>query len=122
MSTVILTRIFLGEDPKTSPMVRAGAKICTELLPKWDEDDGSIDMYYWHFATLALFQGGGKEWKSWSPHLRAALLANQRAGDGCDSGSWDPIGPWGRDGGRVYSTALNALTILTPWRFPGRGN
>jgi hypothetical protein len=32
-------------------------------------------------------------------------------------GSWDPVGAWGRDGGRVYSTALCALILEVYYRY-----
>lgn len=28
-----------------------------------------------------------------------------------EHGSWDPVGPWGSVGGRVYATAINSLTL-----------
>ena len=37
-------------------------------------------------------------------------LESQRM-DGSSKGSWDPIGPWGYVGGRVYSTSLMAMTL-----------
>ena len=33
-------------------------------------------------------------------------------------GSWDPIGPWGQDGGRVYSTAMMAMCLQVYFRYP----
>ena len=32
-------------------------------------------------------------------------------------GSWDPIGAWGEDGGRVYSTAILVLTLEAYYRY-----
>ena len=68
-------------------------------------------MYYWYFGSLALYQVGGECWKTWSRALATAVVGNQRMDGGyCDfKGSWDPIDPWGPDGGRVYSTALMAM-------------
>lgn len=37
-------------------------------------------------------------------------LDHQRR-DGDSKGSWDPIGVWGASGGRVYSTAMRAMTL-----------
>jgi hypothetical protein len=33
-------------------------------------------------------------------------------------GSWDPIGRWGYEGGRVYATAINVLTLKADALFP----
>ena len=31
----ILSRIFLGEDPRASEMIKKGANLCVELPPVW---------------------------------------------------------------------------------------
>jgi len=33
-----------------------------------------------------------------------------------DEGSWEPEDPWARDPGRVYATAINAVTPETYYR------
>ena len=55
---------------------------------------------------------------------RVQSLLNQLGGrreaqrdDGDEKGSWDPIGPWGFAGGRVYSTALMTLTLEVYFRY-----
>jgi hypothetical protein len=36
----------------------------------------------------------------------------------CAQGSWDPaVEVWARDGGRVYATAINVLTLETSYRY-----
>ncbi len=114
----ILTRIFLGENPRESRMVRKGADQCLKLLPLWDPDDGSIDMYYWYYGTLAMFQIGGSTWKTWNKAMVNAVLKSQhRKGSGARTGSWDPIGAWGADGGRVYSTATMVMCLEVYYRY-----
>ena len=76
----------------------------------------------WSVACLvsAMFQAGGKPYETWRTSLATSVLAQQRKdGDFCQyRGSWDPIGPWGPDGGRVYSTALLALCLEVRYRYP----
>jgi hypothetical protein len=115
----ILTRIFLGEDPRTSEMIRKGADLCVELPPKWNPDDGSIDMYYWYYGTLAMFQVGGTPWRKWNDAMVNAIVTHQhRKGTGSRWGSWDPLCVWGDDGGRVYSTAMLAMCLEVYYRYP----
>lgn len=70
-------------------------------------------MDYWYYGTLALFQVGKKPWKQWSASVEEAVVDHQRR-QGDEKGSWDPVGPWGGDGGRVYSTALCAMLLAAP--------
>ena len=88
-------------------------------IPTWNPADGSIDMAYWYFGTLAAYQVGGKTWRTWREGIQKAIVANQRRDtDYCGfKGSWDPIGPWGIDGGRVYSTAMMALCCQVYYRY-----
>ena len=110
----ILCRMTLGEDPRASELIRLGANLCIELPPVWNPDTGDIDMYYWYFGTRAMSGVGGKYWSRWSKHLNAAVVTNQHPeGSGARTGSWDPIGVRGREGGRVYSTALLTMCVGT---------
>jgi hypothetical protein len=118
-AVAILTRVFLGEDPRTSEMIQKGVELLRRLPPTWNPADGSIDMYYWYYGTLAMFQVGGDAWRQWSRALGQAVHTSQRTdGDPCQyQGSWDPIDPWGPDGGRVYSTALMCLCLEVTYRY-----
>jgi hypothetical protein len=114
----MLTRIFLGEDPRRSEIILKGADLCLEHPPTWSPDDGSIDMYYWYYGTLAMFQVGGDHWRKWNKAMVPAIVKSQHPrNSGSKSGSWDPIGPWGGDGGRVYSTAVMITCLEVYYRY-----
>ncbi len=100
-------------------MVKKQADLISAKPPRWDASDGSIDMYYWYYATFAMNQWGGKHWKDWRKAIESALLPNQRTEDEEDNfyGSWDPVGPWGEEGGRVYSTAICTLMMEVYYRY-----
>jgi hypothetical protein len=126
----MLTLLLGGVDRRKHKVLLAGAQLCSGLPPTWAPKDGSIDMIYWHFGTLAIHQMGGcakgasaaerRRCYAWMEALDRALVDHQRR-DGTVAGgrgSWDPVDPWGRAGGRVYATAISALALLTPVRFP----
>jgi len=112
----ILSRVFLGEDPAKSEAIRKGTNLCLKALPVWDPEGGAVDMYYWYYGTLAMFQVGDDAWKKWLAAMGPAIIDHQRK-EGCEKGSWDPVGPWGRAGGRVYSTALMVMCMEVFYRY-----
>jgi squalene-hopene cyclase-like protein len=114
----VLTRIFSGQDPGKNEMIRKGADLMAKKGPVWDLDSGQIDMYYWYYGTLAMYQVGGPHWKSWRRGMETAIVGSQRRETGRDErGSWDAAGPWGAEGGRVYSTALMAMCLEVYYRY-----
>ncbi|MEE3181455.1 MAG: prenyltransferase/squalene oxidase repeat-containing protein [Planctomycetota bacterium] len=125
MSAVgVLCRLFAGQSRKEAS-IRSGVDILNQQPPMWREAKGrslsTINIYYWYYATYAMFQFGGKPWAVWNNKMQRALVDTQRAEYKDDSpevdGSWDPIGEWGISGGRVYSTALGAMTLEVYYRF-----
>jgi len=145
----VMVRLFTHHaDPADRKEIIPLTRRMLNDLPVWhDEADAQhpehkIDMYYWYYASLALFQVGGSDWDKWQKALfNPVLLKYQRGwhpkdveafgpkvatgGDGEDAGcwmldehgSWDPVGAWGSVGGRVYSTAINALTLEVWYRY-----
>jgi hypothetical protein len=98
-------RVDAGQDPAAHEYVQKGARLLSNKTPRWTER-GTIDFYYWYWGTMAMADVGGDYWRSWSRALVTALVDNQHA-----DGSWDPVGPWTREGGRAYSTALACLAL-----------
>ena len=117
----LLCRIFLGQDPDETELegqkiMQNGADLLLTKLPEWDEKGFGCDMYYWYYGTYAMFQMGGNHWKRWNAAMKDTLLKNQIQ-DGDAKGSWNPVGPWGYSGGRVYSTALMTLCLEVYFRY-----
>mgnify|MGYP002623684908 FL=1 len=117
-AAAIFGRVLCGEDPRRKEVVRKGADLCIELAPSWNPDDGSIDMVFWYWGTLAMFQMGGVHWRKWNGAMKAAIVKSQhQKGSGTRTGSWDPIDAWGSEGGRVYSTAMMTLCLEVYYRY-----
>ncbi len=115
----LFCRYFMNQDPKEKPVMKAAAQLIASKPPVWDVKGGTIDHYYWYYATYALFQAGGSEWTSWQKKLETAVIKNQHRDKAKKNlyGSWDPVGAWGEDGGRVYSTATLVLTLEAYYRY-----
>jgi hypothetical protein len=65
------------------------------------------------FGSQAALMGGGKLWANWNPAMQQGLLSIQ-VRDKCERGSWKPSDD---THGRVFSTALGALTLESYYRF-----
>ncbi|MCI0340777.1 MAG: hypothetical protein L0216_06440 [Planctomycetales bacterium] len=115
-AAALAARIFMGAKPE-EPVLKGGATLVRNMPPIWDPEL-SNDFYYWYYGTLAMFQMGGGYWKVWAPRLKEALVGNQRHG-GDPDGSWDPCDAWGTAGGRVYSTAINTMSLEIFSRYRG---
>ncbi len=104
---------YIDYQPAT-PRTSESVAYIMENLPRWGRSGN--DLYFWYYATLALHQLGGPEWDEWNDQMQKCLVEAQRR-DGPFAGSWDPTTRWGSHGGRVYSTALAALTLEVYYRF-----
>jgi hypothetical protein len=110
----LVCRVFLG-DPPDHPALREAADYLMQYTPHWSR----LNLYYWYYGTLATFQMGGAYWQTWNSSMRDALIEHQSR-QGHAAGSWDPnptLDPWGKEGGRVYSTALATLCLEVYYRF-----
>lgn len=113
-AAALLCRYFLGETPGTSSIIKKSVRRLIRKPPKWQ--DSHVDYYYWFYGSQAMQQHGGDQELTWRKALLTALLPNQRK-DGSFAGSFDPVGAWGDDGGRVYSTAIALLSLQAPYRY-----
>ena len=114
-SVGVLCRLLAGEK-RTSGSIRLGVEQILKQPPVWKKKNPESPFYYWYYASYALFQYGGTPWKAWNPDMTSAILKSQRNG-GCVDGSWDPIVSYSKRGGRVYTTALGAMTLEVYYRF-----
>ena len=76
----------------------------------------AMNLYYWYYGTLSMYQFGGPEWEQWNEGVRELLIAEQTR-TGRMKGSWDTRTRWGPAGGRIYTTALATMTLEVYYRF-----
>lgn len=107
----LFCRLLLG-----MPADHPAAAEALDLLARTPPDRSRPNAYAWYYATLASFHAGGPQWDRWNLALQAALLPLQRRDGSALDGSWDPDPVWGGHGGRVYATALAAMTLEVYYR------
>lgn len=121
-----------GIDEPVTPTMTAEALFCQQMMGAPSDSPASreavnylmrnqprlsdTNYYYWYYGTLAMYQHGGRAWQDWNSIVRDVLISEQvRTGE--FAGSWAPNDPWGRYGGRLYSTTLATLTLEVYYRF-----
>jgi hypothetical protein len=123
----LFSRFLVGQTVLDSPRMQQHADLMLKALPAWHAggftpEEGCNDIYYWYHGTYAMFQMGDAWWDSWNRAVKKALVKHQREGkkraSACVAGSFDPDGPWGFAGGRIYATALAALCMEVYHRYP----
>jgi hypothetical protein len=116
-AVALLARIYSGWNRDNPNLARGGDFIRT-YLPK-QSDVYSRDTYYWYYATQVMFHLRGDYWKAWSERL-FPILINSQVTTGPLTGSWDPRGRirdrWGIEGGRLYVTTMNLLSLEVYFR------
>lgn len=84
------------------------------MLPS-EKEEGFF--YHAYYGGLSLYQRGGPQWHKWNNHVRDLLVKTQK-NEGCETGSWSPGDKrWASWAGRVYSTAMAALTLEVYYRY-----
>jgi hypothetical protein len=81
-----------------------------------DSWPNGVDLYYWYYGTLCAFQQGGELWGRWNGAMKKTLCDNQSKG-GDNDGSWDPVGPYSKNWGRVGQTALCCMCLEVYYRY-----
>ncbi|MFN9373127.1 MAG: hypothetical protein ACK6D3_14700 [Planctomycetaceae bacterium] len=102
----------LLEEPVTEPAIVEAVQALRRNPPRL----ANQDIYYWYYATLAMYHHGGSPWAEWNAAVRETLVSSQRQ-QGTEAGSWDPRRPWGDYGGRVFSTAMSTLCLEVYYRY-----
>jgi hypothetical protein len=91
--------------------MQAGADYLLKQMPRRSEETS----YYWYHATQVMYHMGGKYWTTWNENLRDLLVATQHTKGGL-AGTWDPLDPREKSGGRIYSTSLRLLMLEVYYR------
>lgn len=118
----MLVRQFLLNQGDSDYVLGAAEQLADIAVTRWgrkgaDDMIDTPDFYLWYKCSLAMQQVGGRDWNRWNQVIRDVLIKLQRKED-CRAGSWDSLeDAWGDFGGRIYTTALGALTLQVYYRY-----
>ncbi|QDT02995.1 hypothetical protein K227x_13740 [Rubripirellula lacrimiformis] len=101
--------LYLGERPDYTMFQMA-------LTDMAQRGPTLTNIYHDYYATLALHHARHPLWGDWNVRLRDHLVATQ-VKSGHEKGSWHFKDKWGDVGGRIYTTAMCALTLEIYYRY-----
>ena len=96
---------------------RPGLAHGVERLKFWARP--GMGMYHYYYATQVMHHYGGSAWEKWNGFMRDYLVQSQSQ-QGSEMGSWAFQGtppPPHDDAGRLYCTALAAMTLEVYYRY-----
>ncbi len=99
-----------AEEATTAARRAKSIERLAKRAPQWQREGGGIDFFGWFFATEALRKGPEAVRTTWQQALVTALATGQEK-DGPHAGSWPPVDAWGKEGGRICTTALAILAL-----------
>jgi beta-lactamase regulating signal transducer with metallopeptidase domain len=108
----LTTRAKLGDPFATTPEMMLGLSLLATKPPATNEDNSSVDYYYWFYGTEAMSLAGGVMEEGWNSMLRKALMPHQILDeDGMVTGAFQAVDAWSHPGATVHATALAALAL-----------
>lgn len=118
-SVGLLCRMYMGWGREHQGLGK-GIAMLRRLGPSvgYDDSPESVNMYYNYYATQVMKHWGGSEWDEWNRVMRDFLVESQET-KGTKRGSWywDAGNHSSDSGGRLYHTALAAMTLEVYYRY-----
>ena len=104
----LLCRMYLGWS-KDNEAIKEGIAALSKSGPSVE------DLYFSYYATQVMRHQGGPDWEKWNTKMREDLIKTQ-SGAGHETGSWFFAGGHGKEGGRLYSTAMATMILEVYYR------
>lgn len=108
-AVALLSQIYIGM-PRDHIDVQRG---CDYLLK---QGVSKKDIYFDFYTTLVLHHVGHQRWQQWNETMRDYLVRTQEVA-GHEAGSWHFREAYGDVGGRLYTTAMAAMTLEVYYRY-----
>ncbi|MCC6492376.1 MAG: terpene cyclase/mutase family protein [Pirellulales bacterium] len=105
----LLCRMVTGWPREHQPLQRGAVKLGGQSPQR-------NNMYFNYYASQVLHHVGGPNWQKWNPKMRDYLVESQSR-DGHEAGSWYFAEQHSTPGGRLYTTAMAAMTLEVYYRY-----
>jgi hypothetical protein len=105
----LLSRMYYGW-PQDDPYLAQGVAYLQKLRPS------RTDVYFNYYATQVMHHYEGPGWPDWNREIRDRLVATQSR-RGHEHGSWYFHDPIGKQGGRLYTTAMCVMILEVYYRY-----
>ena len=112
----VFSRMLLGQEFNKAQEDEACNYLLANLPGKPGRGRERKNFYYLYYASLMFRHMQNDAWDRWNVPMREHLIATQRT-SGDAAGSWDTDSQWGARGGRIYTTAMAALTLEVYYRY-----
>ncbi len=112
MTAEALALRLMLKQPTSPEAIGEAKQFLLQELPGMGEEN----LYYWYYASIALFQLQDEAWLTWNQAMKSQILKSQIT-SGHDGGSWNPTCIWAGYGGRVYSTTMSCLCLEVYYRY-----
>jgi hypothetical protein len=112
MTAEALALRLMLKQPTSPEAISEAKQYLLQELPGMGEEN----LYYWYYASIALFQLQDEAWPTWNQAMKSQIQKTQVT-VGHDAGSWNPNCIWAGYGGRVYSTTMSCLCLEVYYRY-----
>ncbi|MCK6439544.1 MAG: terpene cyclase/mutase family protein [Planctomycetes bacterium] len=112
----LFCRRVLGQSFDHDVHKRQVAALRRSLPDYAQANDLDTDPYQWYYTGMALIMEGGEEWQRYNVELKRTLVEHQDKAEGPRKGSWPATSYYGKNYGRVYSTAISCLCLEVYYR------
>lgn len=108
-AVALLSKMYMGMSQDSQDLKSGASHLLGEGVSK-------TDIYFDFYTTLTLHHAQHESWEDWNKQMRDYLVRSQEVA-GHQAGSWNFKDKHGAVGGRLYTTAMAAMTLEVYYRY-----
>ena len=108
-AVALLSKMYMGMSQDSQDLESGASHLLARGVSK-------TDIYFDFYTTLTLHHAQHESWEDWNKQMRDYLVGSQEVA-GHQAGSWNFKDRHGAVGGRLYTTAMAAMTLEVYYRY-----